>query len=54
MTSGHEEISDRIEELLRSSGRVSFPPVGRHPAITHVETTIAMTIRETEVTTVVG
>jgi hypothetical protein len=53
ITSGHEDISDRIEELLRSSGKASFPPVGRHPAITHVETKIAMTMRETEVTTVV-
>lgn len=54
ITSGHEDISDRIEELLRSSGEVAFPPVGRHPAITHVETKIAMTMRETEVTTVVA
>ncbi|TDV53758.1 DddA-like double-stranded DNA deaminase toxin [Actinophytocola oryzae] len=54
ITSGHEGISDRVEEILRSSGMVSFPPVGRHPAITHVETKIAMTMREAEVTTVVA
>ena len=51
ITSGRGDISTRIEDLLRSSGKVNMPPVGTHPAITHVETKVAMMMRETEVTT---
>lgn len=51
ITSGHEDVSARVEDLLRSSGKVAMPPVGAHPAITHVETKVAMLMRETEVTT---
>lgn len=51
VTSGRQDISARIEELPRSSGKVAMPAVGEHPAITHVETKIAMRMREAEVTT---
>lgn len=37
--------------LSSLSGKVDMPPVGRHPAITHVETKVAMMMREAELTT---
>ena len=48
-SSGDEDISERIEDLLRSSRRVSMPAVGRHPTVTHVEPKVAMRMREGEV-----
>jgi hypothetical protein len=50
IVSGHEDISTRVEDLLRASGKVTMPPVGTHPAISHVETKVAMMMREKEVT----
>ncbi len=48
-SSGNEDISKRIEEHLRNSGRVPMPPVGDHLAITHVEAKVAMTMRGADV-----
>ena len=45
-TSGREDISTRIDAFLRASRAVRMPPVGQHPAATHVEAKVAMTMRE--------
>ncbi len=47
--SGREDISTRIDAFLRSSGTVRMPPAGQHPAATHVEAKVAMTMREQDV-----
>lgn len=48
-TSGQEDISTRIDTFLRASGAVRMPPVGQHPAATHVEAKVAVTMREQHV-----
>ena len=48
-TSGQESISTRIDTFLRASRAVRMPPVGQHPAATHVEVKVAMTMREQNV-----
>jgi type IV secretory pathway TrbL component len=48
-TSGKEDISARIDAFLRASQAVRMPPVGQHPAATHVEAKVAMTMREQNV-----
>jgi nucleic acid/nucleotide deaminase of polymorphic system toxin len=48
-TSGQEHISTRIDAFLRASRAVRMPPVGQHPAATHVEAKVAMTMREQDV-----
>lgn len=48
-TSGQEEISTRVDAFLRASRAVRMPPVGQHPAATHVEVKVAMTMREQHV-----
>jgi hypothetical protein len=48
-TSGQKDISVRINTFLRESGAVRMPPAGQHPAATHVETKVAMTMREQHV-----
>ena len=50
ITSGGEALSGRIDALLRASGRVDMPPVGQHPAATHVEVKAAMMMRESALT----
>lgn len=47
--SGEEGISTRIDALLRTSRAARMPPVGQHPAVTHVEVEVAMTMREQHV-----
>lgn len=44
--SGQEAISTRIDAFLRASRVVRMPPVGQHPAATHVEVKVTMTMRE--------
>jgi hypothetical protein len=48
-TSGPGDIANRTDALLRTSGAVAMPAVGQHPAATHVETIVAMTMREQNV-----
>jgi hypothetical protein len=48
-TSGQQDISARIDTFLRASRAVRMPPVGQHPAATHVEVKVAMTMREQQV-----
>jgi hypothetical protein len=49
ITSGADETSGRLDEFLRSSGKTAMPPVGPHPAATHVEAKTALMIREGEI-----
>lgn len=51
VTSGGEDVADRVDELLRASGKVDMPPVGQHPAATHVEVKAAMMMRDAEIPT---
>ena len=51
ITSGAEDVSVRVHDLLKASGKVDMPPVGQHPAATHVEVKAAMMMRESKLTT---
>jgi hypothetical protein len=48
-TSGPDDLANRVDSFVRASGVVAMPAVGQHPAATHVEAKVAMTMREQNV-----